>query len=62
MSENNVTFWRWPKVKQVVGMGRTTVFLLYKDGKFPKPFKISKGSIAWRSDEVMAWMEARDRA
>ncbi len=62
MGENNVAFWRWPKVKQTVNLGRTTVFLMYKDGRVPKPYKIGKNSIAWRSDEVLEWMQARERA
>ncbi len=62
MSENNFEFWRFRELKGRVKLGRTTIWKMYNEGRFPKPYKIGKNVIAWRSDEVTAWMEARERA
>jgi prophage regulatory protein len=62
MSENNVAFWRWRELKKRVPFGRTTIWAMCKEGRFPKPYRIGKLAIAWRSDEVQAWIEARERS
>jgi predicted DNA-binding transcriptional regulator AlpA len=62
MSENNIAFWRFKELRKHVPYGRTTIWKMYTEGTFPKPYKIGKNVIAWRSDEVLAWMEARERA
>jgi prophage regulatory protein len=32
---------------------------LTKAGKFPKPFQLSEGRIAWRESDVDEWLETR---
>ena len=57
-----IEFWRWKELKNIVHLGRTTVFQMYKNGEFPRPYKIGKAAAAWRSDEVLAWIETREKA
>jgi prophage regulatory protein len=58
----NIELWKARKVQQVTSCGRTTLWARSKFGDFPKPIKTGPNSIAWRSDEVLAWIESRERA
>ena len=40
----------------VTGLSRSTVYRMVAAGAFPKPVKISKGRVAWREREVLAWL------
>ena len=53
------TFLRLPKVKQVTGFGRSQIYLLIKQGKFPKQIHIGPKSVAWLDSEVSEWMKVR---
>lgn len=60
--QNNIELWRWRELKKHIPFGRTTIWAMCKNGTFPAPCKIGKSAIAWRSDEVLAWIESRERA
>lgn len=47
---------RWRKVAEITGMGRSSI---YRDETFPKPVKIGGRMVAWREDEVRAWINQR---
>ena len=55
------SFLRLPKVKQLTGFGRSQIYHLIKQGKFPKQIHISPKSVAWLESELEAWMEDRIR-
>ena len=55
------SFIRLPKVKQLTGFGRSQIYLLIKQGKFPKQIHIGPKSVAWLDSEVSEWMEERIR-
>ena len=55
------TFLRLPKVKQRTGFGRSQIYLLIKQGKFPKQIHIGPNSVAWLDSEVSEWMKERIR-
>lgn len=50
---------RLPTVMEMTGMGRDSVYRLAREGRFPKPRKLTERSSAWREDEVLAWIESR---
>lgn len=58
----HIELWKARKVVKVVAMGRTSLWAKCKSGEFPKPIKTGPNSIAWRSDEVLGWIETRERA
>ena len=37
--------------------GKTTLSKWVKDGRFPKPVKITDKVVAWHNSEVIAWLE-----
>ena len=55
------SFLRLPKVKQLTGFGRSQIYHLIKQGKFPKQIHIGPNSVAWLDSEVSEWMKERIR-
>jgi len=50
-------FRRWPWVKDITGLSRTTVWRLEKQGKFPNRRHISPSSVGWLEHEIFKWMD-----
>lgn len=42
--------------------GKTTLYNLVNNGKFPQPVKLSKHMTAWRNSDVLAWLESQQGA
>jgi prophage regulatory protein len=53
---------RLPAVLQITGLGRSTLYKMISEGKFPAPVKLSIRASAWRDDEVGHWTSSRPRA
>lgn len=53
-------------VMEIAGIGKTMIYKLMRDGKFPKSCKPGGASTRWSENEVKAWREkvlaARDAA
>lgn len=48
---------RLPTVKNVTGLGRTKIYELMKEGRFPKAHRIAGAhAVGWDSLEVEAWI------
>lgn len=50
---------RRPQVEQTVGLSRSTLYAAIKNGDFPRPIRIGKRAVAWRSSEVESWLNYR---
>lgn len=50
---------RLKDVMRRTGLGRSTIYLYVGRGEFPAPRRLTSTAVAWRSDEVDAWVEAR---
>jgi prophage regulatory protein len=48
---------RIPQVIEMTGLKKTTIYLLVKEGKFPKPSKIGRRAIGWKYSDVKEWLE-----
>jgi prophage regulatory protein len=44
----------------IVPVGRSTLWEWVKEGKFPKPVKLSPRVTVWRSADVREWMAQRN--
>ena len=53
------TLLRWPSVAKRVGICRSHAESLIRDGKFPKPIKLSKRVSAWVESDINTWIEER---
>lgn len=48
---------RLPAVKAATGLGRTKIYDLMKEGRFPKAHRIAGAhAVGWDSQEVEAWV------
>ncbi len=57
--ESSRRFLRLPEVKHTVGLGRSAIYQKIKEGGFPAPVSLGARAVAWLSDEIAAWMDAR---
>ena len=55
-------FLRWPRVRQLTGLSRSTVWRLEKSGQFPARRKLSANSVGWYLIVLQAWMQSRNAA
>lgn len=47
------------QVSEATGLGRSTIFALVREGKFPKPQR-ELGRNLWRESTLIRWMDAND--
>lgn len=46
-------------VLAVTGLSQSQLYRLIRAGEFPRPVKVSEGSVGWRQSQVAAWIMAR---
>lgn len=44
-------------VKSHVGLGKSKIYALIAEGRFPRPYKLSTKAARWSEREVLAWIE-----
>lgn len=54
-----VAFLRLPLVQQRVGLSRSTIYEMVKQGRFPRPVSIGTRAVAWTSFSIDSWVEQR---
>jgi len=47
-------FLKLPEVCRRVGLGKTMIYAMVKDGRFPKPYKLSPFMSRWSKREIVA--------
>lgn len=52
---------RFPSVRELTGLSRSTIWRLEQEGDFPARMKLSKSSVGWRTTEVAKWLDKRER-
>lgn len=55
-------FLRMPTVVRMTGLGRSTIYRLIADQRFPRPVKLGPRAVAWRRADLDRWSEARPDA
>ena len=53
---------RLEAVISLIGMKRSWILQKVKDGKFPKPLRLSPRAVVWRQSDVMEWIDAQELA
>ena len=51
---------RLPKVLDMTGLSRTTLWRLERAGQFPQRRRLSARCVAWLESEVLAWIDSCD--
>lgn len=50
-----------PEVCRRVGLGKSMIYVLIKQERFPRPYKISPSTARWSETEIVAWIaEVKD--
>jgi prophage regulatory protein len=52
-------FLRMPTVMRMTGLGRSTIYRLIANRKFPSPVRLGPRAVAWRRTDLDQWSEAR---
>jgi prophage regulatory protein len=52
---------RFPEVKTLTALGRSSIFLYANEGRFPKSIRIGTRSVGWLASEIAAYNAARIR-
>ncbi len=50
-------FLKMAEVLKASGLGRTSLWRMEGNARFPRRVKISPGRVGWRESEVSAWLE-----
>ena len=48
---------RIDEVKRRVGLGKTMIYRLIKQGTFPPPYKLSPFASRWSEREIIGWID-----
>jgi len=59
MSEAKDSILRFPQVKGMTGLSRTTIWRLEQSGDFPKRVQLSPNAVGWREPEINNWQNSR---
>ena len=62
ITDNCARLLRLPEVMTRTGLGRSQVYALMKQGKFPPSVKLSPQSIAFVEQEIEGWIRQRIEA
>lgn len=52
-------FLRMPMVVRMTGLGRSTIYRLIAEKKFPGPVRLGDRAVAWRQSDIDRWSEER---
>lgn len=44
------------QVCNLIGLGKSTIYQMIQNGKFPAPYKLSPGSSRWSEAEILTWI------
>lgn len=53
---------RLPDVIDRVGLGKTSIYCLEREGDFPPRVQLSARAVAWREDAIDTWLASRPQA
>ncbi len=57
--EQPAVFVRMPTVLRMTGLGRSTIYRLMAEDKFPSPVRLAKRAVAWRRTDLEQWGDGR---
>lgn len=50
------------EVEGLIGLKRSKLYQMVREGVFPKPVRLGSKAVAWRASEVAAWIAQREVA
>jgi prophage regulatory protein len=52
--------YRFPQVRTITGLSRSTIFRLEREGNFPKRRRLSAKAVGWVASEIHDWLASRE--
>lgn len=59
MTPSPVRMLRLAEVRELTGLGTTTIYKLMSEGEFPSQRRLHTRAVAWLSTDLEAWMQSR---
>ena len=56
---SQIAFVRMAAVVRMTGLGRSTIYRLMAENKFPSPVRLAKRAVAWRRVDLEMWSAGR---
>ena len=53
---------RLPEVLHLCPVSKAQLYVLIREGQFPRPVRIGRRSVAWRESDVRKWIARRPEA
>ncbi|GAB5447992.1 helix-turn-helix transcriptional regulator [Gymnodinialimonas sp.] len=50
------------EVEGLIGLKRSKLYQMIREGLFPAPVKLTERAVAWRASDVSAWINSREVA
>jgi prophage regulatory protein len=50
---------RFKELRKLIPLGRTTIWRMMREGRFPPSRRIGRAAMAWVENEIVEWMEER---
>lgn len=50
---------RRPQVQHRTGLSRSTIYAMMKEGRFPRPIRLSARAVGWTETSINEWLESR---
>lgn len=57
--EQEIIIYRLAEVKKICGLGRSSIYSMIKNGRFPQSIAIGKRARGWVSYEIHTWLQDR---
>lgn len=54
---------RYIRIKElatILGIGKSTIYRLVKDGKFPKQIKLTERTAVWKLSAINSWIKDKE--
>ncbi len=48
---------RRKEVEKRLGLSRSSIYIMMAEGRFPKPIKLGRRAVGWRSDDLQNWLD-----
>jgi prophage regulatory protein len=59
MATSDEQLLRWPEIRRLLPVSRSTLWRLTKTQNFPRAIRVGQRARAWRESEVLDWLAAR---
>lgn len=52
-------FLRFPEVRHLTGLSRSTIWRYEREGRFPQRIQIGDNAVGWDERDILTWMSQR---